>query len=140
MLRVQEKYIKLKPPISLTQKMLRLDRVEARSALFTELQSYWTVPISDVGVVAALSVVKGTTGNGTDDRINILAINPLKIFSMTQESDTIHETLLPNLINYEPGQRPSFSMATDKDQNILVHEGIVSRSYVKRYVPLTRAS
>ncbi|KOC69518.1 Uncharacterized protein KIAA0564 [Habropoda laboriosa] len=120
-LSVQEKYVKFKSPINLTQKALPLDRVEARSALFTELQSYWTVPISNVAVVGGLSVIKGTKGDGTDDTINILAMNPLKIFSMNQESDMIEETSLPSIMNYERG-RPSFTMATDKDQNVLVHE------------------
>ncbi|CAK9810181.1 von Willebrand factor A domain-containing protein 8 [Anthophora quadrimaculata] len=121
-LRVQEKYVKLKSPIRLKQKELPLDRVEARSALFTELQSYWTVPISNIGVVGGLSVIKGTKDDGRDDKINILAINPLKIFSMNQESDMIEETSLPSLINFERGNRPSFTMAPDNDQNIIVHE------------------
>ncbi|CAL7944841.1 unnamed protein product [Xylocopa violacea] len=123
-LRVQEKYIKLKSPMNLAQKTLPLDRVEARSTLFTELQSYWTVPIDKVAVVAGLSVIKGTRDDGTDDKINILTMNPLKIFSMTQESDMIQETLLPDLINYERyySNVPQFTITADKDQNLLLHE------------------
>ncbi|XP_026673539.1 von Willebrand factor A domain-containing protein 8 isoform X2 [Ceratina calcarata] len=121
-LHVQEKYVKFKSPMNLKQKILPLDRVEARSALFTEMQSYWTIPIGNVGIIAGLSVIKGTKGDGTDDKINILTMNPLKIFSMNQESDTIQETFLPNLVNYEPGYKPRFTMAIAKDKNILVHE------------------
>lgn len=121
-LRVQEKYIKLKSPISLEQKILPLDRVEARSTLFTELQSYWTVPISDTAAVAGLSVNGGTKGDGTDDVINVLVTNPLKIFSIIQESDRIQETALHGLINSTRGNRLRFTMATDSNQNVLVYE------------------
>ncbi|KAF3429906.1 hypothetical protein E2986_02885 [Frieseomelitta varia] len=121
-LRVQEKYIKLKSPISLEQKILPLDRVEARSTLFTELQSYWTVPISDTAVVAGLSVNLGTKGDGTDDVINVLVTNPLKIFSIIQESDRIQETALHGLINSTGGNRLRFTMVTDSNQNVLVYE------------------
>lgn len=119
---VQEKYIKLKPPISLSQKILPLDRVEARSALFTELQSYWTIPISDTAVVAGLSVIKGTKADGKDDVINVLTTNPLKIFSMIQESDKVQETTLHGLINSERSNRLRFTMASDKNQNVLIYE------------------
>lgn len=125
-LRVQEKYIKLKPPKNLIQKFLPLDRVEARSALFTELQSYWTVPLNNISVVAGLAITKGTKNDGTDDIINVLTTNPLKIFSINQESDKIQETLLYELINYEESNSLRFTMATDNNQNILLHEEIVS--------------
>lgn len=130
-LRVQEKYIKLKPPISLSQKILSLDRVEARSALFTELQSYWTIPISDTAVVAGLSVIKDTKADGKDDVINVLTTNPLKIFSMIQESDKVQETTLHGLINSERSNRLRFTMASDKNQNVLVYEETVSNFYIK---------
>ena len=119
---VQERYVKLKSPISLKQNVLPLDRVEARSALFTELQSYWTIPINETGVVAALSVLKGARGDGTDDKIHILTTNPLKIFSMSQESDTIQETAIHGLISPERGNKPLYTIVTDKDGNVLVHE------------------
>ena len=124
LLHVQEKYIKLKSSIKLRQNALPLDLVEARSALFTELQSYWTVPLGNSGVVAALTVVKGTRDDGKDDKINILAENPLKIFTMSLESDTIQETLLPSLISYERHNRPFYTMASDNNQNVLIHEEI----------------
>lgn len=108
------------------QKFLPLDRIEARSALFTELQSYWTVPLNNISVVVGLAITKGIKNDGTDDIINVLATNPLKIFSINQESDKIQETLLYGLINYEESNSLQFTMATDNNQNILVHEEIVS--------------
>lgn len=112
------------------QKFLPLDRIEARSALFTELQSYWTIPLNNVNnnisVVAGLAITKGTKNDGTDDIINVLTMNPLKIFSINQESDKIQETLLYGLINYEESNSLRFTMATDNNQNILVYEEIVS--------------
>lgn len=105
----------------MTQNTLRLDRIEARSALFTELQGYWTVPISESGVVAGLSVAMNR-----NDKIHVLAGNPLKIFSMTQASDTIQETVIQGLLTPERGNRPLYTMATDREGNVLVHEETVS--------------
>ncbi|XP_015436768.1 PREDICTED: von Willebrand factor A domain-containing protein 8 [Dufourea novaeangliae] len=124
---VQERYIKFRSPIRLTQNNLPLDRVDARSTLFSELQSYWTIPISDYGMVAGLTVAKGAKGDGTDDTIHILASNPLRIFSINQESDRIKETVIQNVISAD--NRSIFKMATDNEQNVLVHEEL-SNSFV----------
>ncbi|XP_053996012.1 von Willebrand factor A domain-containing protein 8 isoform X1 [Hylaeus anthracinus] len=121
-LHVQERYIKLKSPTSLKQNVLPLDRVEARSALFTELQNYWNVPVDENGVVASLTVAKGANANGTDDSIHILTTNPLKIYTMSLNSDTIRETVIHGLVNPERGSRPMFAISTDNNQNVLVHE------------------
>lgn len=127
-LSVQTTNITLKSPISLTQEILPLDRVEARSALFSELHSYWTLPIQQHSIIAGLSVNKGIKGDGTNDVINILATKPLKIFSMSQE-DTVQATLLNKLIDYD--YRHRFTMTTGNDQNVLVYEETVSSFYIK---------
>jgi predicted TIM-barrel fold metal-dependent hydrolase len=46
-------------PQILKQYHHRLDRVEARAAVFTEMQSYWSIPIKETAVVAGLAVSKG---------------------------------------------------------------------------------
>jgi hypothetical protein len=59
-LAVEERYLKRSAPQILRQYHHHLDRVEARAAVFTELQSYWSIPIKESGVVAGLAVSKGT--------------------------------------------------------------------------------
>ncbi|KAG7197989.1 hypothetical protein KM043_016215 [Ampulex compressa] len=119
---VQERYFKFKSPSVLTRHNRPLDRIEARSALFTELQHYWTVPISESGTVAALSVARGTENDGTDDKIHILTTNPLSIHSMHPKSDVVQETIIQGLIKPERGNKPHYTLAVDNDQNILAHE------------------
>ncbi|XP_076294765.1 von Willebrand factor A domain-containing protein c12.2 isoform X2 [Lasioglossum baleicum] len=118
---VQERYIKFKSPVRLNQNDLPLDCVEARSSLFSELQRYWTIPIGEASGIAGLAVAKGSKGDGTDDKIHILALNPLRILSMHQESDKIQETVIHGLMNID-SHRPVYNITVDNDQNVLVHE------------------
>ncbi|XP_011645711.1 von Willebrand factor A domain-containing protein 8 [Pogonomyrmex barbatus] len=119
---VQERYVKLKPPTFPVQNDRTLDRVEARSAWFTELQTYWTIPISENSTVTALAVAKGNKGDGTDDRIHVLTSNPLSIFSMTPESEQIRETSLQGLISPVRGNMPLYNIAVDNLGDVIIHE------------------
>ncbi|XP_032686011.1 von Willebrand factor A domain-containing protein 8 [Odontomachus brunneus] len=119
---VQERHVKLKSPVFPVQNDRTLDRVEARSAWFTEVQSYWTIPISENSTVTALTVANGSKGDGTDDRIYVLTTNPLSIFSMTPESEQIRETSLQGLMSASRGRMPYYNIAVDNSGNVLVHE------------------
>lgn len=129
---VQERYVKLKPSVFPAQHDRTLDRVEARSAWFTELQSYWTLPISENSTVTALAVANGRKGDGTDDRIHVLTSNPLSIFSMTPESEQIRETSLQGLISPVRGKMPFYNVASDNNGDVLVHEETVSSILIKK--------
>nr|XP_031838808.1 von Willebrand factor A domain-containing protein 8 isoform X2 [Nomia melanderi] len=122
-LSVQGRYIKFKSPVYLRQNSLPVDCVEARLTLFSELQKYWNIPINDNSGIAGLTVAKGVKGDGTDDTIHILALNPLRIFSINQESDEVLETEIQGLINAVSKSRQVFNLTTDNEQNVLVHEG-----------------
>ncbi|XP_024941330.1 von Willebrand factor A domain-containing protein 8 isoform X2 [Cephus cinctus] len=119
---VQERYIKLKAPVYPSRATHILDKIEARSAWFTEMQSYWTLPMSETGTIAALAVTKGKKGDASDDIIHILATNPLSIFSMTSESSEIQELSIQGLMRPVRGNKPLFSMTTDNAGNVLIHE------------------
>jgi len=58
-LAVEERLLKMNAPQILRQYHHNLDRVEARAAVFTEMQSYWSIPVKESGVVAGLVVSKG---------------------------------------------------------------------------------
>lgn len=128
---VLERYVKLKSPVFPAQNDRTLDRVEARSAWFTELQSYWTIPVSENSTVTALTVANGSKGDGTDDRIHVLTANPLSIFSMTPESEQIRETSLQGLMSASWGRMPYYNIAVDNFGNVLVHEETVSNTSTK---------
>jgi hypothetical protein len=58
-LAVEERFLKMKDPQILRQYHHPLDRVEARAAVFSEMQSYWSIPIKETAIVAGLTVSKG---------------------------------------------------------------------------------
>ena len=58
-LAVEERFLKMNAPQILRQYHHHLDKVEARAAVFTEMQSYWSIPIKETGIVAGLVVSKG---------------------------------------------------------------------------------
>ncbi|KAI4486325.1 hypothetical protein M0802_012344 [Mischocyttarus mexicanus] len=120
---VQERYVKLRKFSFPVRNNHVLDRVEARSAWFTELQSYWTVPLNESGLVVSLTVTKGTKGDGTDDKVHVLTVNPLTLFTMNLESETIQEIKIHGLIK-ERSHKPSlYTIASDKIGNVILHEG-----------------
>nr|XP_050853012.1 von Willebrand factor A domain-containing protein 8 [Vespula vulgaris]XP_050853013.1 von Willebrand factor A domain-containing protein 8 [Vespula vulgaris] len=122
---VQERYIKLKAVSYPIRSSHVLDRVEARSAWFTELQSYWTVPLNESGLVVSLTVTKGTKGDGTDDKVHVLTANPLSLFTMNLENETIQEIKIHGLIKERSHNvtLSSYTIASDKIGNVFVHEG-----------------
>lgn len=125
---VQQRNIKLKSPTFPTQNDRTLDCVEARSSWFTELQSYWTLPVSENATVTALTVANGSKRDGTDDHIHVLTTNPLSVFSMTPESEQVRETLLQGLISPTRGNIPLYNIAVDNLGNVVVHEETVSNA------------
>lgn len=126
LLPVQERFVKFKTPSFPVRRTHALDRIEARSARFTELQSYWTIPMSETATVAALAVNPGVKSDGSDDEIHVLTTNPLSIFTMTKESERINEISIQGLIIPERGNRPRFSIASDNFGSVFVHEETVS--------------
>lgn len=123
---VQEKYIKLKKAHFPTQRSHVLDKIEARSQWFTELESYWTLPLSESSIVSALSVLPGPKDDATGDVIYILSANPLTIFKMTLNSTEIKELPIHGLINPARGNKPQYCIAPIDRNSIIVHEETVS--------------
>ena len=122
---VEERFVKLRSPVYPDQNFRGLDRVEARSAWFTELQSYWSIPISDAGSIAGIAVSKGSKGDGTDDKIHVITMNPTSVYSMTPESEVAQEILIQSLTSSTRGMVPRYTMAPDNYGNLLIHEGTV---------------
>lgn len=65
-LAVEERFLKMKDSKILRQYHHPLDRVEARAAVFSEMQSYWSIPIKETAIVAGLTVSKGRYHNFLD--------------------------------------------------------------------------
>ncbi|KAK0097221.1 hypothetical protein PV326_002877 [Microctonus aethiopoides] len=119
---VQERLVKLKSPTYLERKIDRLDRVEARSAWFTEVQSYWSIPCSESGYVGAIAVTKGTKNDGSDDKIHALTTNPTSISTMTSISDNVDQISIECLLSPSKTRRPEYTIAPDNLGNLWVYE------------------
>lgn len=56
---VEERFLKTKRAAPLHHETFTIDRVEARSSFFSEMQSYWSMPMNEMTIVSALAVTKG---------------------------------------------------------------------------------
>ncbi|XP_069677328.1 von Willebrand factor A domain-containing protein 8 isoform X2 [Periplaneta americana] len=122
-LAIEERFLKAKDPRVLRQYHHPLDRVEARAAVFSELQSYWSVPLRETAIVAGLGVSKTTGKDMLEDWVHVLASNPLTLYTMKPSGQVIQELSLQGLINPVRGSRPFFTLASlDEGDRMLIHE------------------
>ncbi|XP_046400469.1 von Willebrand factor A domain-containing protein 8 [Ischnura elegans] len=124
-LMLQENFFKLKDLKSVTPQVHLLDKTEARSAFFSELQSYWTLPMKESNIIAALTVDKDTTNNQMKDTIHVLLANPVSLMSMVPSGDSISELPLQRYFSVPRGVYPRFTMSPlgkDLKGCLAVHE------------------
>ena len=55
----EERFLKPKRAVTVSHEYFDLDRVEARSTFFSEMQSYWNMPLNEMTIISALAVTKG---------------------------------------------------------------------------------
>ncbi|PSN51375.1 von Willebrand factor A domain-containing protein 8, partial [Blattella germanica] len=116
-LAVEERFLKISEPRVLRQYHHPLDRVEARAASFSELQSYWTIPLRETAIVAA------SANNLLEDWIHVLATNPTALYTMKPSGETIQELSIQGLLNPLRGAHPCYSLAPlDDGDRLLIHE------------------
>lgn len=58
-LEVVGRLLKAKKPIAVPNEIFNIDRVEARSKFFSEMQSYWNIPLNETTIISDLAVTKG---------------------------------------------------------------------------------
>ncbi|XP_066993811.2 von Willebrand factor A domain-containing protein 8 [Anabrus simplex] len=123
-LAVEERFLKTKPPVALRRQQLPLDRVEARAAIFSEMQSYWTIPMPESSIVVALAAGKSIENDQLKDWIHVLTSNPLRLYTMQPYGDKIQELSLQGLISPLRGSHPCFTLAplVSNGSSLLVHE------------------
>ncbi|XP_064614845.1 von Willebrand factor A domain-containing protein 8-like [Liolophura sinensis] len=88
---VESRTLGIKGPVQLTVEQFSLDRTEARSSLFTEQQSYWTIPMHDTNIISDLAVRKGESasraapGQKVSDVIHVATAHPICVYSMSPD-------------------------------------------------------
>ncbi|KAF4526552.1 hypothetical protein B566_EDAN009123 [Ephemera danica] len=108
---IEERYLKLKGALNLPNRVHMLDKIEARSASFSEQQSYWSLPLVEPNVVASVAVERGPENDATKDKIHVLVVNPASLYSMKASGDQIHEIGLQPVLDSPRGIYPSFTVA-----------------------------
>ncbi|XP_044576312.1 von Willebrand factor A domain-containing protein 8 [Cotesia glomerata] len=122
LIHVQEQFVKLSSPFYPERKIDYLDRVETRSAWFTEMQSYWTIPHGENEYVIGLAVTKSPKNDGIDDRIHVLTMNPLCISTMTLISKQVDQILLSSFVSFDKIYQPRLSITPDNSGKLWIHE------------------
>ncbi|XP_021936474.1 von Willebrand factor A domain-containing protein 8 isoform X2 [Zootermopsis nevadensis] len=130
-LAVEERFLKMKEAHILKQNNHPLDKVEARAAVFSEMQSYWSIPIKETAFVVGLAVSKGTGTDLLEDWIHVLTMNPLTLYTMKPSGAIIQELSLQGLITPVRGARPYFVLSPlDNGDRMLIHEETSNRLIV----------
>lgn len=55
----EERFLKAKKAVTVPHEYFALDRVETRSRYFSEMQSYWSMPLNEMTIISGLAVTKG---------------------------------------------------------------------------------
>ncbi|XP_049790817.1 von Willebrand factor A domain-containing protein 8 [Schistocerca nitens] len=121
---VEEHFVKTGRPSRVATRTYPLDVVQARGAVFAELQSYWALPLEETSIVAGLTVTKDSSDNMMHDHIHALLSNPLRLMTMQPTGSTISEVPLQGTITPVRGARPQYTLAPlcTTGNYVLVHE------------------
>lgn len=121
---VEERLIKVKKAVTVPHENFTLDRVEARSSFFSEMQSYCRMPMNDNTIVTGLAVTKGP--NFAEDIIHVATVNPLSVVTMSPYKDKATYLSLQGLLGsyrYGRSQMSLVALEGNKKGSLLVHEG-----------------
>lgn len=80
--------LNIKGPVSLPKVSADLERTEARSLYFSELQHYWALPYGANGTTVDVAVSRSRDGNATNDMLHVASNFPLGIYSFSPKHST----------------------------------------------------
>lgn len=137
----QTKPINVKGPVQLPHEKVALNRHEARSSMFSELESQWLLPFEEGNIVSDLAVSKGVqsfSGQMKTDVIHIATSNPIGVYSMSERSMTANLTDLYNVfpsvgMSYRPKVK-LVPLLSPLDDTLILHEShtnaVMSINYI----------
>lgn len=121
---VEERFLKTKSAGPVHHETFTIDRVEARSSFFSEMQSYWNMPMNEMTIVSALAVTKGP--NFAEDLIHVATVNPQSVVTMSPYKEkALYMSLQGHLgsSRYSRSQLSLAALSGSKKGSLLVHEG-----------------
>lgn len=124
---VLTKSLQIKGPVQFPQERVTADRYEARSSMFTELESQWLLPLDEGNVVSDLAVTKSVQHYETKvDMVHVATSNPIAVYTMSEKSSTATLIDLYNLfpsvgMSYRPKVK-LVPLLSPLDDTIILHE------------------
>nr|XP_045609178.1 von Willebrand factor A domain-containing protein 8-like isoform X1 [Procambarus clarkii]XP_045609179.1 von Willebrand factor A domain-containing protein 8-like isoform X1 [Procambarus clarkii] len=122
---VESSHIKFKSPVQLNVYHHSVDVTEARSAVFTEQQSYWPLPLYDTALVTDITVSPGGTLNPIDDHIHVATVAPSAVYSFVPrgKDNQLKQILLHDVLpRYRSAYQPRIRLAHLPNRNLVIHE------------------
>ena len=80
---VETNEISIKGPIEVFPQSITLEKNTARASLFTEQESFWTIPLHETNIISDVAVTKATNQtSGKFDIVHIATAIPIGLFSV----------------------------------------------------------
>ncbi|XP_042236264.1 von Willebrand factor A domain-containing protein 8-like isoform X2 [Homarus americanus] len=122
---VESSSIRLKGPVQLSVFHQPVDVTEARSAVFTEQQSYWPLPLYETALVTDIAVSPGGTQDPLDDCVHVATVAPAAVYSFVPRGrkHPMKQVLLQDVLpRYRSAYQPRLRMSHLPNKNLLIHE------------------
>ncbi|XP_062588748.1 von Willebrand factor A domain-containing protein 8-like [Saccostrea cucullata] len=135
---VETSEITIKGPVEVFPQSLALDKNTARASLFTEQESYWTIPMHETNVISDVSVTKATNQTaGKFDIVHIVTANPIGLFSVNPKLSTctvidLYDMFPSTTGSYRPRVRIA-PLAEPLDSNVFLHEEVTNSILVVNF-------
>ncbi|XP_076068942.1 von Willebrand factor A domain-containing protein c12.2 isoform X2 [Oratosquilla oratoria] len=122
--------LKYKGPIYFNVFRHAMDMTEARAAVFTEQQRYWTLPMHETALVTDVAVSRGGTLDPLDDTLYVVTAAPVALYTMCPRGDFIGQILLHDVFSMHRGSyqpRPRLTaLGGQFEGSVAVHEEITN--------------
>lgn len=135
---VETNEISIKGPVEVFPQSITLEKNTARASLFTEQESFWTIPMHETNIISDVAVTKATNQtSGKFDIVHIATANPIGLFSVNPKLSTCSVLDLYDMFpstsgSYRPRVRIA-PLAEPLDSNIFLHEEVTNAVLVVNY-------
>ncbi|XP_067669611.1 von Willebrand factor A domain-containing protein 8-like [Haliotis asinina] len=125
--------IGVKGPVAMYLETKPLDRTEARSAMFTEQEAYWQLPMEEMNIICDVAVSKAShrsPGQNKTDMIYVATANPIGLYAMDTKKKTCNFVDLYDVFpstsgSYKPRVKIQ-ALSSPLDDSVILHEEVTN--------------
>lgn len=135
---VETSEIAIKGPLEVFPQSVAMEKNTARASLFTEQESYWTIPMHESNIISDVAVTKASNqAAGKFDIIHIVTANPIGLFSVNPKLSTctvldLYDMFPSTSGSYRPRVRIA-PLAEPLDSNVFLHEEVTNSVLVVNF-------